>query len=227
MTGLLAMATEPAATGPGAAVAFGTGLLAAVLVLALRPVVGHASVAAHEGGHALTTVLLGRQVQHVVLNVDRTGVTQSLGLGYLRRLAVLPAGYLGPSVFGLGAALLLAHGHPELVLGGSAFLLAALLLVSGNWFGRLVIVVIGGLLVLAVTRGPDLQAAAACTWAWLLLLGGVADLVEDGAGGSDHAVLRKHTWLPASVFSGLFLILALAALVYGGGVLTGIVSAPG
>src|SRR5262249_26288201 len=67
----------------------------------------HISVIAHEGAHALAGRSMGRKVVGVRLNSDATGETASQGPAVgPGRIITAFAGYLGPSVFGLGEAAL-------------------------------------------------------------------------------------------------------------------------
>jgi len=77
--------------------------------------------------------------------------------------------------------------------------------------------------------GKDVQTLFAYTWTWFLLVGGFRHVLEfrriRPRGGkdsdSDAAVLRKMTFLPAPLWVGFFWIATFAALLYGGGILLG------
>jgi Peptidase M50B-like len=78
----------------------------------------HFSTMTREGTHALLAVILGLTVTDVVLDRHSEGNTSIVGDGLRVVLAVL-IGYLGPSLFGLGAAKLISLGsHP--VIAGAA-----------------------------------------------------------------------------------------------------------
>src|SRR5258708_35342345 len=72
---------------------------------------------AHEGGHALASVLSGRRLDGIRLHSDTSGVTYSRGKR-TGPAAVLTtaAGYLTPSLLGTGAAWLLAAHHVTAML---------------------------------------------------------------------------------------------------------------
>jgi hypothetical protein len=212
---------------PPAAVVVGAGMLAVVLVALLWSVVGHVVTFAHEGGHALMAVLLGSRVSGVRLHADRTGVTEYTQP--LLRLPVTAAGYVAPSAFGVLGAALVARGRGEAVLGGSVVLLALLLLVTRNWFGRFAVLLTGGALFAALQRGsPDVRVITACVEVWLLLVGGLVHVLRDGAHGVDFGTLRGLTWLvPAAAWAALAAVTAAAALVYGALLLLGAVPPPG
>jgi len=220
------LAVARSAPAPGADVVLVSAGFAASLTFAFWWLFGHTITLAHEGGHALTTVLLGGVVDRLELRSDQTGATW-LATGPLRRLLVLVAGYTGPSLFGLGGALALRAGRADLVLWGSVALLLWALTVAGNWFGRLVIVAVGiTLFLFARSSSADVQAIAACTWIWMLLVGGPIQSFEDRRHGSDHAKLRDATLIPVAVWGFLFAAISLAAAATSALVLVGLVSLP-
>jgi hypothetical protein len=116
------------------------------------------------------------------------------------------AGYVGPAFVGLGAALLLAHGHAVGVLWALLVLLGLLLLQIRNFFGLWAVLVAGALLVV-VTRWSSAEAQLVCAYllTWFLLLGApraVVELHRDRRGRhadrtSDAAHLARLTHLPA------------------------------
>src|SRR5205814_8719424 len=97
-----------------------SGLVALVLSLIVWPVVRFAVTIAHEGGHALTASMMGGTVRsiHVYRNKDPRGrgLTTWSGVGPVGRFFTTLAGYVGPSIFGLGGSVLLAGGHSAAVL---------------------------------------------------------------------------------------------------------------
>jgi hypothetical protein len=234
MTHLLAVLEDPASTAvtvartaPAEDVVLGALLLAVLLVSSLWFVVGHAITIAHEGGHALGAILVGSRVTGVRLNRDRTGLTQSGITTWLASLPFLAVGYVAPSLFGLAGAFVLARGRADVVLWASIALLGLLLTATRNLFGWVSIVVTGLLLYLAAVKAsPGLEALAACTWVWLLLVGGLVHIVQHGRRGADHAALRKKTWIPALLWAFLFTFVALAAIVAAVSLLLGGLDAP-
>ena len=95
-------------------VLLGTAAVAAVLVLspALWRPTRHVVTIAHEGAHGLVALAAGRRLSGIRLHSDTSGLTVSAGrptgLGMVLTCA---AGYVGPGLFGLGAAALLAGGY--------------------------------------------------------------------------------------------------------------------
>ena len=140
---------------------------------------------AHEAGHALVAVLVGRQLKAIRLHSDTSGVTVSRGKPRgPGMVAMLAAGYLAPALLGLLAALLLAAGRSVGLLWLLLLMLAALLLWVRNGYGFLVLL-LGGAGVLALTWYADgtVQSVAAYLIAWLLLLAAPRPLVELLASG--------------------------------------------
>src|ERR1700722_3186186 len=84
---------------------------------------------AHEGGHALVSLLAGRRLQGIRLHSDTSGENRSRGRAGGPGL-VLPtmAGSLTPPLLGVGAAALLAAHHVILLLWLLLGVLAATLL---------------------------------------------------------------------------------------------------
>ena len=154
------------------------GLAALVLVMhsGLWRLAGKVITIAHEGGHALVSLLTGRRLEGIRLHADSSGVTRSRGKRTGPGLvAVAAAGYLSPSVLGAGAAWLLDARHLTAMLWLTFVLLAATLLVIRNAFGALaVLVTAGGVLTVAVAASAAIQAAFAYSSAWFLLLAGCA-----------------------------------------------------
>ncbi len=209
----------------------GSGLLALVISVIVWPVVGFVITVAHEGGHAITGSLMGGRVDAIEIHADQSGGTYVSGLGRPGNIFTGLAGYVGPSIFGLAGALLLTRQQTTAVLWLSVVLLAVALFQSSNMIGRVVTVCTGAAIVLVIrflSRGQ--QTFFAYTWIWLLLFGGFGHVVElqqirrrgtDKA--SDAYKLRAITFLPASLWSGIFWLFSLAALILGGGILLGAV----
>lgn len=213
MSGALAVA-ERVAPVPGRWTVVGCGVLAVVLLVLCSPIVGHLVTMAHEGGHALVAVLTGGEVHAVGVYADGTGETLYAGGG---GILVTAAGYVGPSAVGLAGALGLARARPEAVLWGAVALLVLLMVVTGNWFGRLAVGTTAAGLAWVALRAPEgARAPVACTLVWLLLAGGVGHVLEHGRHGQDHLDLREDTLVPASVWAFLAAAAALGALVLGG-----------
>jgi hypothetical protein len=203
-----------------------TGLLALCIVLdsrLWRPA-GKVITIAHEGGHALVSVLSGRRLDGIRLHSDSSGVTYSRGKRAGPGLVLTAAaGYVMPSLLGAGAAWLLAERHLTAMLWLALVLLAATFLAIRNLFGALaVLVTAGGVFAVSYYASAAVQAGFAYLAAWFLLFGGVRPVVELARGrrrrwaqGSDAAQLARLTGAPAGLWITLFVLVALAALVAG------------
>jgi hypothetical protein len=178
----------------------------------------HISVIAHEGAHALTGWSVGRKKIRVKLNSDATGETGSLGPRTgPGRIVTSFAGYLGPSLFGLGAAVLLANHQVEAVLIVAGVALFVILLQVRNSFGVVSVLLNGGLIVLVLKYGnAEIQAIAAYALSWFLLLSGVRFVFMHGTRAGDAYTLRDITPIPRFVWAALWLAGSLLALWIGG-----------
>jgi hypothetical protein len=183
---------------------------------------------AHEGGHALASVLSGRRLEGIRLHSDTSGVTYSRG----RRTgpaAVLTsaAGYLAPSLLGAGAAWLLAAHHVTAMLWLLLALLAATFLAIRNAYGVLALLVaIAAVLAVSRFASGAIQAAFGYTAAWFLLFGGVRAVVElqsqrrrarrrGQVSTSDADQLGRLTGVPGGAWVAVFAAVGVAALVLG------------
>ncbi|MEV0679674.1 M50 family metallopeptidase [Actinosynnema sp. NPDC050436] len=180
---------------------------------------------AHEGGHALVALLTGRRLEGIKLNADTSGVTVSRGkpTGVAVVLMYL-AGYVTPSLLGLGAAALVTSDQVRPLLWATVGLLAAMLVMIRNLFGVLSVVVTGGVM-FAVSwyATAEWQAAFALFVAWFLLLGGVRPVgelqsrrVRGRAPQSDADQLARITRVPGVLWVLVFAAVTLGALVLGG-----------
>jgi Peptidase M50B-like len=219
------LGTQP---DPPAALVAVTAALALLVVVA-RPswrLARNGITIAHEGGHALVAVLVGRRLSGIRLHSDTSGLTVSRGRPTgLGMVLTLLAGYPAPALLGLGGAWLLAAGRITMLLWASLVLLFAVLLMIRNLYGLLTVLV-AGVAIFAVSwfTEPDVQAAFAYAFVWFLLVGGVRPVGElqglrwrRRARDSDADQLSRITWIPGLVWVGLFGAVTLAALV--GGVL--------
>src|SRR6185503_1845592 len=117
-------------------------LLAAALALAVvgwtaswRVARGVVTIA-HEGGHALVAVLVGRGLSGIRLHADTSGVTYSTGAGRGPGVvAMFLAGYVMPPLLGLGGAVLVAADLDQVALWIGIVLLVATLFQIRNAFG--------------------------------------------------------------------------------------------
>jgi hypothetical protein len=179
---------------------------------------------AHEGGHALLSLLSGRRLDGIRLHSDTSGETVSRGkqTGPGMVLTAL-AGYLTPPLLGAGAAGLLAAHHVTATLWLLLVLLAATFLAIRNAFGVLAVLVTAGA-VFAVTwyATATVQAVFGYGVTWFLLFGGIRPVIElqrqrrrGRARHSDADQLARLTGAPGWVWVGLFGLVAVAALTLG------------
>ncbi|WP_369256756.1 M50 family metallopeptidase [Geodermatophilus amargosae] len=176
---------------------------------------------AHEGAHGLAALATGRRLAGVRLHSDNSGLTVSkgrpTGLGMVLTCA---AGYVGPALFGLGAAALLAAGYAVGVLWAVLALLALLLLQIRNLYGLWAVLVTGaGLAAVTAWLPPAGQAAVAAAVTWFLLLAAPRTVLElqrarrrRAAPDSDADQLARLTRLPAVLWVAVFLLVDVAAL---------------
>jgi hypothetical protein len=177
----------------------------------------HISVIAHEGAHALAGWSVGRKVVHVKLNGDATGETRTDGpkTGPGRILTSF-AGYLGPSLFGLAAAALLAHHQVKMVLIVAGVALFVVLTQVRNSFGFISVLLNGALIILILRDGNlEVQTIAAYALSWFLLLSGVRWVLMHGTGAGDAGNLRDITRIPRFVWAALWLAGTVLALWMG------------
>jgi Peptidase M50B-like len=194
------------------------GLLAAMVVMAplLRTPVEHFSAMTREGTHALLAVILGLTVTEVILDRHSGSKTSIVGEG-LRVVLVLIIGFLGPSLFGLGAARLISYGEPVTVLWLLVVLLVLVLFLLGRSFGLLSVPLAIGLLYLILRHSHStIEVVAAYAIAWLLLLSGLATAIRHGRHSGHADSLRSRTHLPRFLWSLLWLAGTMGALLIGG-----------
>jgi hypothetical protein len=175
---------------------------------------------AHEGGHALASVLSGRRLEGIRLHADTSGETYSRG----RRtgpgtVITAAAGYLTPPLLGAGSAWLLASRHVTAMLWLALVLLVATVLMVRNAYGiAAVLVTAGAVFVVSWLASPVTQAVFAYACSWFLLLGGVRPVFElrgRRRRTSDADQLARLTGVRAGVWVFAFAVIALAALALG------------
>ena len=201
---------------------------AACAMVAYRPVwrlARNAVTIAHEGGHAVAALCTGRRLSGIRLHADTSGVTISYGkpTGFGMVLTAL-AGYVAPSLLGLGGAALLAFGHITALLWASVALLVLMLLMIRNFFGLLTMLITGAVVFVATWYADArIQAGFAYLAVWFLLFGGVRPIIElqaqrhsGKAGNSDADQLATLTRLPGLFWVVVFSLIGLGALVLGG-----------
>jgi hypothetical protein len=179
---------------------------------------------AHEGGHAVVSIATGRRLEGIRLHSDTSGVTSSRGKTHGAGLILTTAaGYVTPSLLGLGAAWLLAAGHATAMLLAFLALLAAAFVAIRNAFG-VVSVLATAVLIFAVSRfaSTTVQEAFAYLFAWFLLFGGVRPVFElqrrrrrSRMMSSDADQLARLTGIPGGVWVTVFALVSVAALIAG------------
>jgi hypothetical protein len=203
-----------------------TALLALAVVVVRGPwrVARNAITIAHEGGHALAALLTGRRLRGIRLHSDTSGLTLSAGrpTGFGMALTLF-AGYVAPSLLGLGGAVLLGGNHITLLLWVTVLLLLAMLIMIRNPYG-VFSVLVTGVVVFAVSwfGSPQVQAIFAYLAVWFLLIGGVRPVGElqtlrrrGRLPYSDADQLSRVTHVPALFWVAVFGLVNLVALVIG------------
>ncbi|HEX3779490.1 MAG TPA: M50 family metallopeptidase [Pseudonocardiaceae bacterium] len=195
--------------------------LVVVLVRNVWLVARNVVTIAHEGGHALVALLVGRTLSGVQLHSDTSGVTVSRGKPHgPGMVATTFAGYITPSLVGLGFAALLTAGKVTALLWTSIVLLAAMLVMVRNAYG-VVSIVVTGLVVFAISRFTTVavQAGFAYFFTWFLLFAGIKPIWElqrkrsrVRSPDSDADQLARLTRIPGLVWVFVFGLVAIAAL---------------
>ena len=233
MTTLAHLWDRVTATGPVLA----TWLIALTAAVAFVVVASHriwqvsrnVVTLAHEGGHAVVSIASGRRLDGIRLHSDTSGVTSSRGKPYgLGLILTTAAGYVFPSLLGLGAAWLLAVRHATFLLWLVLLLLAAAFIAIRNAYGFLAVLATA-VVVFAVSRFASLRAQElfAYLFAWFLLFGGVRPIFElqrrrrrgggraSGALASDADQLALLTGVPGGAWVFTFAVVAIGALIAG------------
>lgn len=185
--------------------------------------VRHLVTLVHEAGHAAVAALVGRRLSGIRLHSDTSGVTVSRGRPRgPGMVATLLAGYPAPGLVGLAGAFLLGAGYAAAVLWALVLTCALVLLLVRNLYGLWVVLVLGvGVALLSWTASAAVLSGTAYLVVWALLLAApraVADLHRErhrGRGGSDAHQLRGLTGLPAAVWTAVFWLVTVGALVVG------------
>jgi hypothetical protein len=199
--------------------------LAAVSVRSVWRVLRHVVTIAHEGGHALVALLVGRRLAGIRLHSDTSGVTISRGRPTgPGMVATTLAGYLAPAVLGVGFAGMLTLGRITALLWVSIALLAAMVVVVRNVYG-VVSILVTALVLFAVSwfASAQVQAALAYSVTWFLLFAAFRPLGEvqrkravGQARDSDPDQLARLTGVPGLVWVLVFGLAATAALALAG-----------
>jgi hypothetical protein len=207
-----------------------SGVVALAVVLNGRTwhVARNAITIAHEGGHALVSVLTGRRLEGIRLHSDTSGVTYSRGRRNGPGIVLTTlAGYVTPPLLGALAAWLLAAHHVTAELWLLLALLAATFLAIRNVYGALaVLVTAAAVCAVSLLTSAAVQAVFSYATAWFLLLGGlrpVAELYRERSrslrrgrpGRTDADQLAGLTGMPGGMWVVVFGAVAVAALVLG------------
>jgi hypothetical protein len=212
---------------PPNAVILVTGGVALLLVLSGQPwrLARNVVTIVHEAGHALAAVLVGRRLSGIRLHSDTSGVTVSRGRPKGPGMVLTAfAGYVAPSLVGLGLAGLMVGGKITLLLWVLTALMLAVLVMIRNVYGVLSVLATGAILVaVSVVASPEVQAAFACMTAWFLLFGGVRPVWElqakrrrRQARDSDADQLARLTGAPGLFWVAMFFLISLGATFVGG-----------
>lgn len=197
---------------------------AALLVVLIRDiwlVARNVVTIAHEGGHAFVALLAGRRLSGIQLHSDTSGVTVSRGKTHgPGMVATAMAGYVTPSLIGLGFAALLTNSKVTVLLWTTIILLAVMLIKIRNAYG-VVSIVVTGLVVFAISRFTSVavQAGFAYFFTWFLLFAGIKPIFElqskrrrYRSPDSDADQLARLTGVPGLLWVFLFGIVAVGAL---------------
>jgi peptidase M50B-like protein len=203
-----------------AAVILGLVALVTVAVQEIWMLLQYANTIAHEGAHAIAVSAMGRTVRSVEVQGNGDGLTAWNSGGAAGNAVILFVGYLGPSVFGLGAAKLIEIGHSVAVLWLTLLLLVLLLFVLRNWFAFVPVLLIGGLIYLVARYGSvGASAVLAYVVAWFLLISGVREVLHHGSGAYDAGRLLEITHIWRWAWAALWLIGSMFAVAIGGAML--------
>jgi hypothetical protein len=180
---------------------------------------------AHEAAHGLVAAASGRRLSGIRLHADTSGLLLSRGRpsgpGMFFTAA---AGYVGPALFGLGAAYLLREGHSVALLWTVLAVLALVLILIRNWFG-LWLVLAAGIGVLAISWWGDALVQSFCAYvgAWFLLVAAPRPVIElqaarhsGAAPNSDADTLARLSGIPGLIWVGVFLVVTVGTLALGG-----------
>lgn len=202
----------------------GACALAAVLVDSVWRWSRNVVTIVHEAGHAVAAVLTGRRLTGIRLHSDTSGLTLSVGRpSGLGMVVTAAAGYLSPSLVGLAGVALLAFDQVTYMLWGVVGVLAMMLLMIRNFYGALLLLVTGGIVVaVSLYASANVQAAFSYGVTWFLLMGAVRPIVElwrqrrrHPGMHSDAELLGRLTLLPTAIWVLIFGAATSAALASG------------
>lgn len=212
------------APGEGSVVATCVAALLLVVLPQTWYVARHVVTIAHEGAHGVAALLSGRRLSGIRLHSDTSGLTVSRGRSTGPGMAVTAfAGYVGPSLVGLGGAWLLRERHALAALWLAVVLLGLLLLQIRNFYGLYLVALAGAALVVVSWWGSEeVQSLAAYGGTWFLLLAAPRPVLElqalrrrGRARDSDADTLARLTRIPGLVWVGVLLAVTLGCLALG------------
>jgi hypothetical protein len=208
---------------PDTMVLVAAGIALAIVALSLTwRLSRHAITIVHEAGHALVAVLSGRRLASIRLHSDTSGLTVTKGKPYGPGMVLTGfAGYVAPSLLGLGFAALLGADRVTALLVACVLLLLGVLVKVRNVYGVFSVLVTGAVLVgVAWWAKGEVQAAFAHVITWFLLLGGIRSVAElqgkrrrGRARDSDADQLAQITGAPGLFWVGSFMLIDLGCLV--------------
>jgi hypothetical protein len=180
---------------------------------------------AHEAAHGLVAAASGRRLSGIRLHADTSGLMLSRGRASGPGMFfTVAAGYIGPALFGLGAAYLLREGHSVALLWTVLVLLAVVLTLVRNGFGLgLVLAAAVGLFAVSWWGDALLQSWCAYVGAWFLLVAAPRPIIElqsarrrNAAPNSDADTLARLSGIPGLIWVAVFFGVTVGALALGG-----------
>jgi len=173
----------------------------------------------HESSHALVTVLVGGRVTSIAIQLDTSGVTQSLvPAGRIARGLVASAGYPGAAVVGclLSASLRVEKWAQGIMLSLGALMLLTLILWIRNLFGAAIVLAWGVTLIALAKKGV---ANALRFFLSLLAIQVALNAVYDirvlylfGRSQSDAATMARLFLLPSWMWATMWMLMSVAML---------------
>jgi len=181
----------------------------------------HIVTLAHEAGHAVVGVLVGRRLHGIQLHTDTSGVTTTTGAKWgLGATLTTFAGYPAPAATAGLILLAVFTSKAYLATGILLAVLVVLLLFTRNMWGWIITGTVIGILALALWKGsPLLTQIVLLSIAALLAAGSYRTIWEERTGrkhgqtGSDVQSLAERTGVPATVWWGLMMIVTTAWVV--------------
>ncbi len=177
----------------------------------------HITVMAHEGAHATMASAVGRKIDGIEFRMNANGVTHHSGSSDAVSLfAVTFVGYLGPSLFGIGAAELIRAGHIVAVLWIGLAGLVGIMVTLRKSFGMVTVIVAFLLLFLiAGFASVGVQVATAYGIAWFLLVSGIRGVRVRRNGSGDSETLLGMTRIPHGFWYRVWMLCSAGGLVFG------------